>query len=180
MNVISRLFIMFDQVWLQMHRPVGQIFDYCNGFNGLKMIAEAVQRGRPLGIASFIIPPDGHHSIQVTPSGRCHSSFLIDDKVQRVKNPKNYLVLMQFENFLWTGNSLMAEIDEEGTEARLYLNYRDRHLPMFLTELDMSYIESEHQLMERVFKLAIGELKEMNQETTLSKKSSPLSYETVK
>lgn len=163
MNVISRLFIMMDQVRLQMHRPVGEIFDYCSGFNGLKMMAEAIQRGRVKGIASLLIPPDGVHSILTTPSGKCVSDFNIDEKVQQTKRPGRYLLLIQYEVFLWTGSYLLIEIDEEGTDARLFLNYRSHSKPTLLTELDLSLVESEHQLLSRVFRIAVGELEEMNQ-----------------
>lgn len=174
MNVISRLFIMFDQVRLQMHRPIGEIFDYTNGFNGLKMMAEAIQRGRVKGIASLLIPPDGVHSILTIPSGKCSAGFRIDGKVQAVKSPQSYLLLMQYEIFLQTGCYLMIDIDEEGTEAKLYVNRQDRHLPHLLTSIDLQYVESEHQLLDKVFRVAVGELRFLNEELIDTGRASQL------
>lgn len=174
MNVISRLFIMFDQVRLQMHRPIGEIFDYTNGFNGLKMMAEAIQRGRAKGIASLLIPPDGVHSILTIPSGKCGAGFRIDGKVQAIKTSGNYVLLMQYELFLQTDCYLMIDIDEEGTEAHLYSNRRDRSLPHLLTSFELHYVESEHELLEKIFKVAIGELRYLNEELIHSGRASEL------
>lgn len=181
MNIFSRLFIMFDQVSLQMHRPVGEVFDYCHGFNGLKMMAEVIQRSKTLGVASFLIPPDGMHSIQIMPSGECAGSFAIDDKIRSIKTADNYLLLMQYENYLWSGNYLMLTVDEEGTSACLYLNYQRQEQLTFLTQLDLTYIENEHQLIERVYKIILGEIHQMNQSIlSRNSKDTPVTAKPVR
>ena len=157
-----RLFLLLDQARLQMHRPVGEIFDYENGFIGLKMLAEIIVRLIPQGMASLLLPPDGVHNILTLPSGNYKYGFQLDNKLEKINDDKHYLLALQYENKLHLQNYIIIKVDEEGSGIYMYLVSRDMKIAQYVTYFDENTHDNKIAMLSAIFRVTLAELNELN------------------
>lgn len=162
MHAAARLFLLLDQARLQMHRPIGEIFDYENGFIGLKMLAEIIVRLKPQGMASLLIPPDGVYNILTLPSGEYKYGFQLDNKLDKINDTKHYLLVLQYERFLHLQNYLIVKVDEEGTGLYIYLVNREKKVAEYITYFDENSHDSKIAMVSAIFRITLAELNELN------------------
>jgi len=158
MNIISRLFLFYEQAELQKHRPIGDIFNYESDFVGPKMLAEFVVRMKEYTVASLLFPPNGVDSILTLPSGKYRSGFHLDHKIEGLFEKKHFILVMQREAFIETGNYVVLKISEEGDRVYMYYVLETHTTPVLFTNLELDLLETHSVIVEKMFQIVLGEM----------------------
>lgn len=164
MDPTVRFSIFCNQAKLQSHKEVGDIFSYDDdsGFVGLKMIAEIIVRLKSLGIASFLIHPDGILNMLILPSGSFRYGFHVDEKLDKFLEKDMYTLIVQHENNIKSGNYVMIRINEEGSRASIHTVYENKKDPVYLISLDLETHDNSDEIIRKLYRLVIGELQTLD------------------
>lgn len=158
MNIISRLFLFYEQAELQKHRDIGDIFDFEGDFVGLKMIAELIVRMKTHKVASMLFPPDMSESILTLPSGTYQSGFKLDHKIEGLFQKKHFIVVMQREAHIASGNYILIKCSEDGDNVYMYRVMNVNSQPVLVTNLDLETLETHSMVVRKMFDITFGEM----------------------
>lgn len=163
MHVIARLYTYYGQVQDQFDKDPGSIFNYYEDeeYNGLKIIAEIMVRTRRDGFATLFIPTDSVSNVIILPTTKLRYCFQIENKLDKLYKEDNYILCIQREADLQTGNFLLMTLDECGTRAVIYTVLKNRPEATKLTKIDFDYGDGIGTELSRMYRLCISELDEM-------------------
>lgn len=158
MNIIARLFLFYEQVQLQQHREIGEIFDYEGDYTGPKMLAELIVRMKAFKVASMLFPPNGVDNILTLPSGKYRSGFRLDYKITDLFEKKYFIVVMQREAYIESGNYVLIKISEDGNSVFMYRVLDINSHPVMITNMDLECLETHSMIMRKMYDIALGEM----------------------
>jgi hypothetical protein len=172
MNIIARLFLFYEQVQLQQHREIGGIFDYEGDFLGPKMIAELIVRFKAFKVASMLFPPNGVDNILTLPSGKYRTGFRLDHKITDLFEKKHFIVVMQREAYIESGNYILIKVSEDGTNVYMYRVMDINSQPVLITNLELECLETHAMVVKKMYDIALGEMESIVAGVSLSAKTT--------
>ncbi len=159
MNVIPQLFVYYETVRANISKPAGSVFEYPRGEdNGLKLFAELMARIRRKGMASFFVACSSVVSVNIMPTTRFHHGFAVGNKLNRLYEEGYYLLCIQMENELESGNFVILRTNELGEEISIYSVYSHKPEPYQITTLLFDYSMGIDDDLIRLSKICIDEI----------------------
>lgn len=138
---------------------VGSAFVFNGADDGSKMVAELVARAKEKEIASLIKTPNGTNGILTIPSGYFLGGFGIDDKLTAIADPDCFIVLLQYEKYIDTGNYFILKISRNANHLSVHEFTAKTQEIVFVSILDPEVIElNKKQTFQRLMSLMINEL----------------------
>lgn len=169
MHVISQMLTYYEKVRTEINKDPGAIFGYfLEEERGLMLSAEIMARARRRGMAALFIPTSSVANICIRPSTKFQHSFQIDCKLDRIYQENHYLICIQSETELESGNFLVLRIDEAGRKIGVYAVYSQKPVPFLITEVAIEYDGDISEDVQRLQKLCLSELALMAQNSAPS------------
>lgn len=159
MYVISQLLSYYEIVSNNLDKDPGTIFNYVlEEERGLMVFAEAIARTRKHGIVSFFIPTSSVAGIYITPGTRLNYGFKIEKKLEKIYKEGHYLLCMQLEDELDSGNFIVLKTDEECKSISIYNVSTNKGTPLPVTTLMMDFEDGVGEELARLYKVCTSEI----------------------
>lgn len=162
MQIITKLGAYYDFIEKELDKEPGTVFNYASSSsNGLKIIAEFMCRIRRQGFAILFIPTKSTFNLISMPTNKFRNTFEIENRLDKLYKETDYLLCIQREADLGSGNYLVMSLDSAGTQAILYIVLKYKAEAIKLTEIDFSYSNNISNELNRLYRLCSSELDEM-------------------
>lgn len=158
MNVLVRLLTFYELALRKLKGPLGAIFPYKGGATGLQMLAEFIARMTKDGIALMVFPSRGTESLTFIPSGLKTSGFIVDLKIALLQEDKHFVMLLQKEEHLSSGNYIALRIQYDGSKIELFHIKAKFNRAMAVSCFDLSYLDSHAEILQRAFQIVLEEV----------------------
>lgn len=158
MNVMVRLLSFHEWAKKKKFLPMGQVFPYVGGVAGLQMLAEFIMRVGEKGVATLVFPSHATESLLFTPSGMNRVGFCLDKKIMSLFQENYFVLIIQREQHLTSGNYVALKILYDGTTVSMYHIQNKFKGPVHVTDFDLTYLKDHNEIMERSFSLVMSEI----------------------
>lgn len=162
MDIILQLISLYEKVRDEINKDPGSIFGYfIEEDRGLMVTAELMARVRRKGMGAFFIPTSCVGNLLVLPSPRCQNTFLIDSKLDRIYEENHYLICVQLEAEIDTGNYLVMRISENANAVELFAIYKNKPMPFKIADIILNFDKNITEDFTRMLGILSSELELM-------------------
>lgn len=158
MNVMVRLLSFYEWAKKKKYLPMGQVFPYVGGVVGLQMLAEFIMRVGEKGVATLVFPSHVTESLLFTPSGKNRVGFCLDKKIAELFQENYFVLVLQREEHLTSGNYVALKILYDGTTVGMYHIRQKFNRTVHVTDFDLTYLKDHNEIMERAFSIVMQEI----------------------
>ena len=158
MNVMVRLLSFYEWAKKKKYLPMGEVFPYKGGVAGLQMLAEFIMRVGEKGVAALVFPSHGTESLIFTPVGRNRVGFALDSKISELFELNYFVIVLQREAFLGSGNYVAMKILYDGTVVKMYHIVSKFKRPLHVSDFDLSYLKNHNEIMQRAYEIVLEEI----------------------
>lgn len=158
MNVIVRLLTFYEYSRKWISRPIGEIFPNKGEAFGLQMLAEFIARMGENGIAAILLTSNRSENLIFMPSGKYDCSFKLNNKVSSLQEDRHFVIVMQRELHLFTGNYVAIKMPFEGNSIDLYHILDKNNKAVLVTSFNLSYLENQTEILRRAFQIVLEEV----------------------
>jgi hypothetical protein len=162
MYLINQLLTYYEIVRQSVQKEIGTVFGYVlEEERGLMVCAELMVRMRAEHIASMFIPTSSVGNLCIFPSTKYRYGFSIENKLESIYEENHFLLCLQFEDKLDTGNFLVLRINEDASEVNVFSIYKNRSTPFHVTDTLLEYDPFISEQIKRLWALSVSELRIM-------------------
>lgn len=158
MNVLVRLLTFYELALRKLKGPLGAVFPYKGGATGLQMLAEFIARMTRDGMAIMVFPSQGSETLTFIPSGLKTSGFIVDLKIAQLQQEKHFVMLLQKEERLASGNYIAMKIQYDGNKIELFHIRAKFNQAVSVCCFDLTYLDSHAEILQRAFQIVLEEV----------------------
>jgi hypothetical protein len=162
MEIIIQLITFYEKVRQEINKDPGSIYSYfVEEDRGLLVAAEFMARVRRKGMGVFFIPTSSVGNLLILPTPRCQNTFLIDSKLDRIYTENHYLICVQIEAEMDTGNYLVLRISENASAVELFAIYKNKPMPFKIADIILNFDNNIKEDFSRMLGILSSELELM-------------------
>lgn len=163
MFTIAQLLHYYEIVNNHIERDPGTIFNYRpEEDRGLMVFAEIVARSRTRGVVSLYIPTSATAGLYITPNTFLRYGFRIERKLDKIYKEGHYLLCLQFESELESGNFLVLKTDERCENLTVFAVSGNQPTPIAVTTMLFDFDEGISEDLVKLYKVCESELSLMS------------------